>query len=104
MPDYALRAAEVYRLEIGAAFFVAFYLVVMALLLALSGKGFAEFGTRGLKVNEVVEQQDDATLRQQARIDHQTREMLEDVRAEVEDIQTTLGSHRQRLERIEARR
>jgi hypothetical protein len=49
VPDFALQAEEIYRLEIGAAFFVAFYLATMAFVLALSGKGFAEFGTKGTK-------------------------------------------------------
>jgi len=46
VPDFALQAEEIYRLEIGTAFFIAFYLVTMAFVLALDGKGFAEFGTR----------------------------------------------------------
>jgi H+/gluconate symporter-like permease len=57
VPDYALQAAEIYRLEIGAAFFVAFYLAVLAVVLALGGKGFTELGTRGLKAQQVVAQQ-----------------------------------------------
>lgn len=104
VPDFALRAGEIYRLEVGAAFFVAFYLATMAFFLALDGKGFAEFGTKGLKADEVVGRQDVATLRQQARVDRQTRELLEEVRTEVEEVQATLGLHRQRLERIETRR
>jgi hypothetical protein len=57
VPDYALQAEEIYRLEIGAAFFAAFYLTLMAMLLALGGRGFAEFGPNGLKAQQVVTQQ-----------------------------------------------
>jgi hypothetical protein len=49
VPDYALQASPVYRLEVGAACFVVVYLAAMAFFLALDGRGFAEFGTRGLK-------------------------------------------------------
>jgi flagellar motility protein MotE (MotC chaperone) len=54
VPDYALQAGAVYRLEVGGACFVVLYLAAMALFLALDGKGFAELGTRGLKVERVV--------------------------------------------------
>ena len=57
VPDYALQAEEIYRLEIGAAFFVAFYLALMAVVLALGGRGFAELGTQGLKAQRVIFQQ-----------------------------------------------
>lgn len=93
VPDYALQAAEIYRLEIGVAFFVAFYLATLAFLLAISGRGFAEFGTKGLKIEKVIEQKDGSS-RRQAQIDRQTREMLK-------GIQSTLASHQKRLERME---
>ncbi len=54
VPDFALQAAPVYRLEVGAACFAAFYLAAMALMLAFDGRGFAEFGTKGLRVTEVI--------------------------------------------------
>lgn len=49
-----LQAAPVYRLEVGAACFAAFYLATMALMLAFDGRGFAEFGTKGLRATKVV--------------------------------------------------
>jgi hypothetical protein len=88
VPDYALQAEEIYRLEIGAAFFVAFYLVTMALLLALHGRGFAEFGARGLKATTVVAQQESSA--RQKKIDRQVFEKL--------------NSHDQRLARLESKR
>lgn len=57
VPDYALQAEEIYRLEIGAAFFGAFYVALMAILLALGGRGFVELGTAGVKAQRVVVQQ-----------------------------------------------
>jgi hypothetical protein len=52
-PDFALRSAAIYRLEVGGAFFVALYLVAMAIVLALSGRGFAELGPQGLRAAEI---------------------------------------------------
>lgn len=59
VPDFALQAASVYRLEIGAACFVVIYLAAMAFFLALDGRGFAELGTRGLKAQQVVKTSND---------------------------------------------
>jgi|SRR4051794_25538804 hypothetical protein len=59
VPDYALQAAAVYRLEVGAACFALLYLAAMTFLLALDGRGFAELGTHGLKVEQVVPAADD---------------------------------------------
>jgi hypothetical protein len=88
VPDYALQAEEIYRLEIGVAFFVAFYLAVMAVVLAFSGKGFAELGTNGLKAQRVIVQQSptshqeklDEQLLQKLRLLEQRLEKLEEER------------------------
>lgn len=102
VPDFALRAEEIYRLEIGMAFFVAFYLVTLTFLLALNGRGFAEFGTRGLKVEKIVERSEDG-FRQQAEIDRQTRKTLNEFDAAMKDMQAELDSHRKHLESMEAK-
>jgi len=88
VPDYALQAEEIYRLEIGAAFFVAFYLATLAVVLALKGKGFTEFGTQGVKAQQVVVPQGPAT----------TKEKLD------EQILRKLGSQERRLKKLEAER
>ena len=88
VPYYALQAPEIYRLEIGAAFFVAFYLATMAVVLAFKGKGFAEFGTKGLKATTVVAQQDYVSHQEEI-----NRQILKRMR-----------SHEQRLARLESRR
>lgn len=91
-----MQAAEVYRLEIGGAFFVAFYLATLAFLLALSGRGFAEFGTQGLKIEKVVERSEDGFLHQ-AEIDRQTRLKLRELDADVEEIRAMLISQQKSL-------
>jgi hypothetical protein len=89
-PDFALQADEIYRLEVGAAFFVAFYLATMAVVLALDGRGFAELGTRGLRAERVVHRsarKQQQSIHRQTAIDRLTRRQLEE--------------HEQRLEELE---
>ncbi len=97
VPDYALQAEEIYRLEIGAAFFVAFYLALMAFLLALGGKGFAELGTQGLKAQTIVAQRtrQQKALSRQREIDHQTL-------AKLERLKRKLEQQEKRLEQLES--
>lgn len=87
VPDFALKAREIYRLEVGMAFFVAFYLAAMAIALALDGRGFAELGTKGLKAGKIVDKAADRHqqgLRRQRNLDRRTKERLRehDVRLE----------------------
>ncbi|HEV2789760.1 MAG TPA: hypothetical protein VGV69_00495 [Solirubrobacterales bacterium] len=107
VPDYALQAEQVYRLEIGAAFFIAFYLAAMAFVLALSGRGFAEFGTHGLKTEEVVRQASDEhqdLLSEQVAFERRTQKKMQEARFKLDDALAKLRSHEQRLERLEAER
>jgi hypothetical protein len=108
VPDFALRAEEIYRLEVGAAFFVAFYLVAMAFVLALSGRGFAELGSRGLKAADVVDRQahdrQQRSLSGQREIDRRTKKKLQEARAFSNARQAELKGHAQRLERLEKKR
>jgi hypothetical protein len=48
IPGFALQAAAVYRMETGAATFVGFYLLAMALVLSFHNRGFTEIGMRGI--------------------------------------------------------
>jgi len=75
VPDYALQAAEIYRLEIGAAFFAAFYLLTLAFLLATGGRGFAKFGPHSLAVEQVI--RNGKALRHQARFDFPDEKSVE---------------------------
>ncbi len=88
VPDYALQSEEIYRLENGAAFFAAFYLATMAVVLALGGKGFAEFGTRGLRAARVIRQQ--RSISDQEEINRWVRQKI--------------SSYEQRLEKLESER
>jgi hypothetical protein len=89
VPDYALQSEEIYRLEIGAAFFVAFYLVTMAVVLAFEGRGFTELGTKGLRAETVVAQKTRKDL------DRHVFEKLKKACSDLEDVQ-------ERLKKLEA--
>jgi hypothetical protein len=54
VPDFALNAAAVYRVEVGAATFLGLYLVAMAFALALNNRGFSEIGVNGLKAQDIT--------------------------------------------------
>jgi hypothetical protein len=53
VPDFALRAAVVYRVEVGAATFLGLYLVAMAFVLALNNRGFSEIGVNGVRAQDI---------------------------------------------------
>lgn len=97
VPDYALQAEEIYRLEVGVAFFAAFYLALMAFLLALGGRGFAEFGAHGLKAQTVVAQR----TRQQDALSRQ-REIDRQALARLEKLRKKLEQQEERLEQLES--
>lgn len=90
VPDFALQAREIYRLEIGMAFFVAFYLATMALVLALDGRGFAELGARGLKAGQVVDQaagKHQRGFRHQVAINREHRKRLDEHEVRLETLE-----------------
>lgn len=53
LPGLALRAAPIYRLEVGAAIFLGLYLASMTFVLALNNRGFSEIGMRGVKAQDL---------------------------------------------------
>ncbi|MGN6215402.1 MAG: hypothetical protein ACTHN7_00370 [Solirubrobacterales bacterium] len=104
VPDYALQAVAVYRLEIGAACFAAFYLAAMALVLALDGRGFAEFGTRGLKVDDIVDRRATAVqedISEQAKFNQWMEKYLESLDYALQRTDQRQTSYDQRLEKLE---
>ena len=105
IPDYALQAAAVYRLEVGAACFVVLYLAAMAFFLALEGRGIAELGTRGLRATEVVRVDDRQreTLSAQMKLIHNTRKDLEDLEVRIGMTANDLNGQEHRLKRLEER-
>jgi hypothetical protein len=54
VPDFALKAEAIYRIEVGAATFLGLYLVTMAFVLALNNRGFSEIGVNGLKAQDMA--------------------------------------------------
>jgi hypothetical protein len=104
VPAFALQAAAVYRLEVGAACFVVFYLATMALVLALDGRGFAEVGTKGLKAVEIVRQAADeqqVTLSREVKVAHDMETDLKRTDAALERALEALNRQKQRLEQLE---
>lgn len=73
----------------GAAFFVVFYLAAMALILALSGRGFAEFGTKGLRVEKIIDRttRQQLTLHRQVKLDRRTTERLNEQEKRLEELE-----------------
>jgi hypothetical protein len=90
VPDFALKAEQVYRLEVGATFFVVFYLAAMALVLALSGRGFAEFGTKGLRAEQIIDRttRQQLTLHRQLKLDRRTTERLNEQEKRLEKLES----------------
>ncbi len=79
----------------------------MAFVLALSGRGFAEIGTRGLKAATVVRAADgerQEALLEQARINQRAEENLEHAEDILDDVAERLQVQEQRLKRLETER
>lgn len=53
-PNFALKAAAIYRIEVGAAAFLGFYLVSIAFVLAMNNRGFSEIGMSGMKAQDLA--------------------------------------------------
>jgi hypothetical protein len=54
LPSLAQGSATLWRVEQGGFSFVVFYVLVIAVALALKGRGFTEFGPGGVKTGDVV--------------------------------------------------
>lgn len=107
VPDYALQATAIYRLEVGAACFVVVYLAAIAFFLALDGRGFTELGTRGLKAQQVVKASDDEqekALDRQMKIQQDLEQRLDRIDADLENTSESLDAQEQRLQILERRR
>ena len=106
VPDFALRAAAVYRLEIGAACFAAFYLAAMALILAFDGRGFAEFGTHGLKATDVIQaaNKQEVSLAEHAEANRDLKERLNKTNDALNSTIEAMREQEERLETLEEER
>jgi hypothetical protein len=85
VPSFALRAESIYRIEVGGAAFVAFYLVALFLVLALNGEGPRQLGTNGFEAGRIVRQ----TRKQQQAIRVQDQSVRA-VRTGIRELQTGL--------------
>jgi hypothetical protein len=74
IPSFALRATPVYRAEVGTAVFFSFYLVTMALVLAMHNRGFTELGTNGIRAQDLAAVEDVAS-------EDLTLELMDEVQA-----------------------
>lgn len=63
VPDFALRSAAVYRIEVVLATFAGPYLVLMALVLALHNRGFTDIGVNGLRARDMRSASQQGALR-----------------------------------------
>lgn len=106
VPDYALRAAAVYRLEVGGACFVVVYLMAIAFFLALDGRGFVELGTKGLKVERIVGEADDEqvmTVDEHLMSIRNTRKTLKRFEAALDNVIEDQAAQGKRLRDLEER-
>jgi hypothetical protein len=96
VPDFALKAPAIYRIEIGAGAFLGLYLVTMAFVLALNNRGFSEIGVNGLKAQDMANK-----AQQDAIQSHE--DSLEILSGMVDDIEASTGKSVQNLQaRLEA--
>jgi hypothetical protein len=90
LPSVAIRAAAVYRVEVGTAVFFGLYIATMTLALALRNRGFTEIGTAGIRARDL------AAVSENVVSEDVSMELLEEVMNEVSD----LRSWREESERV----
>jgi hypothetical protein len=82
VPDFALRAAMVYRVEVGVAFFAALYLVATAIVLATHDRAFTEFGAAGVSARDLVSEQRKISLADLEKAVEGVRDLTRDEKAD----------------------
>lgn len=98
LPDFALKAEALYRIEVGAGTFLGLYLVIMAFVLALNNRGFSEIGVNGLKAQDMANRaQQDAIQAHEEAFDHletmldvledSTEESIGDLKAQIKALE-----------------
>jgi hypothetical protein len=96
VPDFALKAEAIYRIEIGAAAFLGLYLVIMAFVLSLNNRGFSEIGVNGLKAQDMANRAQQDAIRSHEKTLEALKtafEALEDSTEEaVEDLEERLDA------------
>jgi hypothetical protein len=105
VPDFALKAEAVYRVEIGAATFLGIYLVIMAFALALNNRGFSEIGVNGVKAQDMADRaQQDAIQAHEETLDN-LQTMIETLTSStgesIESLKTRLKTLEEALEKAD---
>jgi hypothetical protein len=67
VPDFALQAEAIYRLEVCLAGFLGFYLICSLFVSALNGHGLTHLGPGGLRVQRIVNQKQQSVILGQER-------------------------------------
>jgi hypothetical protein len=82
VPTFALKAAVVYRVEVGTAVFMGLYLATMAFTLALHNRAFTEIGSAGFRARDLKTTSEAAISAVEA------GELLDEVVEEVDELRT----------------
>jgi len=90
VPDFALKAETIYRVEVGAGTFLGFYLVTMAFVLALSNRGFSEIGVNGLKAQDMANKAQQDAIQGHEELLKILREMMSEIEVSDQELQTRL--------------
>lgn len=98
VPNFALRAAAIYRVEVGAAAFLGLYLVALAFVLALNNRGFSDIGTSGLKAQDIANRAQQRGIAEQKRALEGINTMVRDLEDFTEE---SIEGLTQRVDEIE---
>jgi hypothetical protein len=96
VPSVALRAAVVYRIEVGAAIFAGLYLMAMAFVLALHNQAFSEFGTNGVKALDIADQGQQRAITEHESALRSVGAMVNSAQASIEDLDNRVNRLEQR--------
>lgn len=90
VPDFALQAEAIYRIEVGAAAFLGMYLVAMAFVLALHNRGFSEIGVHGLRAQDMTDMSHQGTIRSDQKSLEAFESAMDAVERSVEELEVRL--------------
>src|ERR1044072_7567761 len=98
VPDFALRAAPVYRIEVGAATFLGLYLVTVTFVLALNNRGFSEIGVTGLNAQAMANKAQQDAIQSHEKSLEILGAMVDEIEAWTED---SIRASQPRLDAVE---
>jgi hypothetical protein len=94
VPEFALEARPIYRAQVSGAWFAIFYVMVMAIALAFSGRGFVRFGPGGVEAGRIFKR---------ARARRKTESSIGELQAGFRNVQRSLEAVAAGLEVISER-